>query len=269
MRSAYPVIVPTVALAFALLPAAPAFAVPTTVQVTITNLAPTDGTNLTPLWVGFHDGAFDLYDRGESIQTPEFAGFETLVEDGITAEISRRFAAEQPGGVDATLFGPVVPPIRPGESSSFVFTLESTDPATQFFSYASMVIPSNDAFVANGNPLAFDIFDDDGDFLGANFIVLGEDVLDGGTEINDEIPENTAALAQATPNTGVDENGVVDEHPGFLDGGNVLAAIPNGDFTVPGYEVARIIVTQVPEPGTLALALGLFAGLGVLARRTR
>jgi hypothetical protein len=33
-----------------------------TVTVTIEDLAPTNGTNQTPQWVGFHDGTFDLYD---------------------------------------------------------------------------------------------------------------------------------------------------------------------------------------------------------------
>jgi uncharacterized protein (TIGR03382 family) len=97
-------------------------------------------------------------------------------------------------------------------------------------------------------------------------------VWDAGTEVNDEIPENTAFLGQMMPDTGVDENGVIGLHAGFqgsqaLGGalGNILSSpqFAGGDFTIPGYPIARI--TIVPTPGALAL-LG-FAGL--VGRRRR
>ncbi len=250
--------------AAAVLSAAPTADAATKLLVTIENLSPTGGTLLTPFWVGFHDGTFDLYDRGESIQNMQFAGLETLAEDGITSGVSDRFAAEALGGVDGTLFGPDIPPLRPGETTTQKFNVDGD--VARYFSYASMVIPSNDAFIANGNPLAFEIFDVNGMFLGVDFTVLGEQVLDAGTEVNDEVPENTAALAQMAPNTGVDENGFVELHPGFLPGGNVLAAIPNGDFLAPGYQVARITVTQVPVPASALIALGGIAALLTVAR---
>ncbi|VAW48354.1 hypothetical protein MNBD_GAMMA04-105, partial [hydrothermal vent metagenome] len=34
------------------------------VKVKVENLSPEGGLYFTPLWVGFHDGLFDLYDRG-------------------------------------------------------------------------------------------------------------------------------------------------------------------------------------------------------------
>lgn len=78
-------------------------------------------------------------------------------------------------------------------------------------------------------------------------IVAGAMVLDGGTEENDEDPANTAALEQASPNTGVTEGGVVTSHPGFDGAGNILAAIPNGDFTADGYELVRVKVELVGD----------------------
>ena len=132
-----------------------------------------------------------------------------------------------------------------------------------------MVIPSNDAFIANGDPLAHDIFDATGNFLGADFIVLGSSVLDAGSEVNDEIPTNTAFLGQVVPDTGVDENGVVHLHSGFIPAGSILTAFPGGDFTETGYQVARITVTStpaVPEPSTLLL---LGTGLSAVAGRRR
>lgn len=35
-----------------------------------------------------------------------------------------------------------------------------------------MILPSNDAFIGNGNPVAFEIFDDNGGFLGEDFLLL-------------------------------------------------------------------------------------------------
>jgi len=225
------------------------------VTVTIENLSPSNGIFLTPAWVGFHDGGFDLYDNGVSLN-PGFPGMENLVEDGNTGPLSTRFDGDPSGVVQGTipgLGGAFAGPIDPGESAMATFLLDNTATTSQYFSYASMVIPSNDAFIANGNPLAHQIFDGAGNFLGADFIVLGSSVLDGGTEDNDELPANTAFLGQATLNTGVDENGVVQFHPGFIPGGNILTAFPNADFTAPNFQVARITVSAVPEPSTFLL----------------
>ena len=207
------------------------------IQVTIQTVAPADGVFLTPLWVGFHDGAFDTYNRGEAI-TP---GLERLVEDGNTAPFSDEFSAAAASGSQATLVGPNGP-IFSGDSATMTFDL---DPATHsYFSYASMVIPSNDAFVSNGNPLAHRVFDPNGNFTPFEFYILGSETLDGGTEVNDETEANTAALGQAAPDTGDTEGGVVTTHPGFLAGGRVLTARPNGDFTAPGYILAKVSVTR-------------------------
>lgn len=253
-----------------------------TLRVTVENLAPINGGFLTPAWVGFHDGSFDLYDRNESLD--DFAGLESLVEDGSTAQLTDAFANASPDGVQATLLSDGPPPLEPGELTSFLLDV---DPATnQYFSYASMVIPSNDAFIANGNPFAHEIFDDAGNFLGADFIVLGNEVLDGGTEVNDELPFSTAFLGQAAPNTGTDENGVVTEHPG-LTVGNILGTTDssalNGlplnftgaDFTAPDYQVARFrvelvedVVEDVPEPGTM-FALMAVGGFVAASRKRK
>ena len=51
----------------------------TSVTVTIENLAPPNGGFLTPVWVGFHDGGFDLYDRGAAT-SPELERVETAAD---------------------------------------------------------------------------------------------------------------------------------------------------------------------------------------------
>lgn len=239
-------------------------------RVSVTNLAPDNGTLLTPLWIGFHDGNFDIYNGGESLNG--FPGTESLVEDGVTSGISQRFIDEGVGQIESTIIGPLGAnpgPIDSGETATFI--INNVDPnslSNRYFSYASMVIPSNDAFIANGNPLAHEIFDESGNFIGADIIELGSDVLDGGTEVNDELPANTAFFGQQTPNTGVDENGVVTPHPGFnpVGSGGILDApsFTNADFTTPGYQVARIQVEQVqaiPEPMTILGSLVVGGGL--------
>ncbi|OZH53873.1 hypothetical protein AFK68_14685 [Hydrocoleum sp. CS-953] len=227
-------------------------------KVTVENIAPTQGFFFSPLWVGFHNGNFDTFDL--DVAAPEY--LEALAEDANTAPITAAFANSGAGQTQATILGPTGPfqVLTSGDTASMIFELDGSLDSSRYFSYAAMGLPSNDAFIANENPFGIKIFDDDGSFLGADFIVTGDRVWDAGTEVNDEIPANTAALAQAAPNTGVDENGVVTFHPGFLPGGNILAAAPNGDFTTPGYEIARITVESVPEP-TNTLGLFAFGGL--------
>ncbi|MEQ8212125.1 MAG: spondin domain-containing protein [Lacipirellulaceae bacterium] len=245
-------------------------------QVTIENLSDTGGIFLTPLWFGFHDGSFDVYDQGVAASP----GLESLAEDGSFAAISSEFmTATSSNGEDSAVFG-AGGPIAPGEIASATL---SVSPSNRYFSYASMVIPSNDAFIANGNPLAHQAFDAGGNFTPIEFLVLGTEVLDAGTELNTEM--EAAFLNQTGPNTGDDENGVVALHPGFigsignpggtpiiLSGSAINAAGASidtiaADFTAAGYEVARISVSQIPEPTSLVL-LGLsLSGMGLVRRR--
>lgn len=210
--------------------------------VEVTNLSPDNGSFLTPLWFGFHNGTFDTYDRGR----PASPGLESLAEDGATDLISQEFDLAGFGSLQGTILGGdgTPGPIDPGETATFDVVLDATDPTHQFFNYASMIIPSNDFFIANGNEQAHPVFDELGNFIGLDFFVLGSQVLDAGTEVNDEIPANTAFFGQMAPDTGVDENGGVFLADGFIPGGNILSdpMFSNADFTAEGFQVARIRV---------------------------
>jgi hypothetical protein len=211
----------------------------TQITIELENLAPTNGTLLTPVWFGIHNGTFDTYDRGR----PASPGVESVAEDGALDAITREFTLAGFGTVQGALRGlaGIPGPIDVGETASVTLTLDASAPTSRYFSYASMILPSNDFFIANGNERAHEIFDGQGNFIGADFIVLGSQVLDAGTEVNDEVPANTAFFGQQAPNTGVTENGVVQLAPGFIPGGAILSTpqFANADFTAPGYQVAR------------------------------
>ena len=139
----------------------------------------------------------------------------------------------------------------PGQSVSLNITLDNNNLAnTRYFSYASMIVPSNDGFIGNEDATAIEIFDGEGNFLGADIIVLGDEVWDAGTEVNDESPDSIPYTLDLI-GQGVDENGTVQLHPPFLPAGSGgILDIPqaaNADFTQSGYQVARITITETPD----------------------
>ena len=213
--------------------------------VEVINKAPKWGTSQTPVWVGIHDGLFDTYDRFEPLPN----AMDALVEDGNNAPITEVFS-KTPGAVWDGTVGSA--PIGPGESVYLPFEIDIEPGSPLFFSYASMILPSNDAFVSNGDSRANPIFDDKGNFIPVSVNSMGSMALDGGSEVNDEIPSNTAFFGQATPNTGVTENGIVLEHPGFFPkgSGGILddPQFKNADFTVPGYQFMQINVVLGEPP---------------------
>ncbi|MEM7219367.1 MAG: spondin domain-containing protein [Pseudomonadota bacterium] len=215
------------------------------VVVTVENSAPERGALLTPVWIGTHDGTFDIYDRNVPLGSGALVSRESverLAEDGNTGPISAEFSSTAVGTAQATLVGNAGP-LPPQSTVSTTLNLDPT--VDRYFSYSSMVIPSNDAFIANGNPLAHKVFDESGNFVAENFVVAGSEVLDAGTEANDEIAANTAFLNQGGPNIGVEEFEPVILHPGFLTEGvsfpdGVLShpVFGNAQFTGPTYRAA-------------------------------
>ncbi|NET52181.1 MAG: calcium-binding protein [Merismopedia sp. SIO2A8] len=195
----------------------------TGVLFTVENLQPEGGLFFTPLWLGLQDGSFDVLTIGESART----GLERIAEDGVVSPISAEFVSEQlaVGGIDGTVFGNAgVPgPIDPGETAQLILDVDNPE-VTRFFTWATMVIPSNDAFLAvPDDPQADPIFDAEGNFIGPVVIErFGSDVLDAGTEVNNEL--GVAFLNQTALDEGTPENGVVTAHPGF----NGSEANPDG-----------------------------------------
>ncbi len=238
-------------------------------RVTVENPNPVNGFYITPVFVGFHDGGFDTFNLG----SPASPGLELLAEDGPTDLLATEFAA--PGRVSGAVPGPMgfgsmpgqPPVIDGGETASTLVSI--ADPTTsRYFTFASMVIPSNDAFIGNNNPLAYQVFDVAGNFLGPLAIeVFGNELWDAGTEVNDRMGAAFSTLG----GTSSDEGGTVHAHPGldnFEGTGTPVGTVGAGLAPGPNDLIARITITQIPEPGTITLwALALAAGLLVRRRR--
>ena len=236
-------------------------------KIEVENLGPDTGFFLTPLWFGLHQGDFDLFNPGEASS----ASLEALAEDGITSGLESDFNAVD--GVQGVITGPegfgsmapMPPLLDTGETASTIVSM--VDPAvSRYFSFASMVIPSNDAFIGNGNPTAYEVFDANGDFNGAITIdVIASEIWDSGTEVNDTL----GAAFSTVGGVSSDENGTVQLHSGlnnFLGTGTPagfnVGVIPSG-----ADPIARITITAVPEPTTIALLAGGL-GLALSVRRT-
>ena len=208
------------------------------VVVTLENGQPSRGVFLTPPWIGIHDGTFDSYDGGQLASVPLGGDeIERLAEDGNNAPIAATFDQVTGGApqVEAVL-GPGGP-LAPGDRASVTLNVDPS--VDRYFSYASMIIPSNDFFVANGNPLAHELFDASGDFVGQGFVVSGDETNDAGTELNDEVAGHVAFLNQTVPNTGDPESEpVITPAPGFAAPGSLTypdgvlnhPVFVNGDF---------------------------------------
>lgn len=177
-------------------------------RVRVKNVQPEGGVFFTPFWVGLHDGSFDLYDRG----APASLGLERIAEDGAIDALSASFAGAGTDGVVAHAPGFGGAPVLENGASAEI-SLRVDPGRDRWFSYASMVLPSNDAFIANGEPRQFEVFDAGGGFKPLHLRVSGGMVLDAGTEANTET--EAAFLNQTAPNTGTTESLGVRLHPGF------------------------------------------------------
>jgi hypothetical protein len=213
-----------------------------------------------PVWVGFHDGSYDLFDLGSLASL----GVERIAEDGNNVHLTEDLMAATSGtGVTGVITSPggfeKLPLFDPGETNWGEFIVNPE--YNRYVTYAAMVVPSNDAFIGNHNPWAIELFDAAGNFTGKKIItVLGSQVWDAGTELNTEM--DAAFINQTGPNTGVATAAPVLPHPGYLGSygnpggesiilGNLNAAgeisDPAGaDFTLPHAVVARITIDLAP-----------------------
>lgn len=240
------------------------------VRLTVQNLAPHTPTGLYsgPLWFGFHDGSFDLFDSGGAASP----AIEALAELGDSSLINTAFSAAQPGGMSFVLNHPAGPGpglFTPGSSRSTVVELSSMNHL--FLSYGAMIVPSNDTFIANANPMGLALFDATGSFLGRqSWTLTSANTWDAGTEMNNPL-DGAAFVAGVDAMLGTAENGMIHAQP--LDGLDNVLGLTTPAGTVIGRALTddplfRVTITPVPEPGTYG-AIAAAALLGVIVWRKR
>ncbi|MGB7405877.1 MAG: spondin domain-containing protein [Pacificimonas sp.] len=245
--------------------AAGADARPVDLTVTIENLSPTDSISFAPLRFGFGNGSFDAFDIG----TEANAAITSIAEGGTGTDWLPAFAAADPDAIIASSSGPLLP-----GAAQEVGTFRVDTEENRFFTFANMVIPSNDLFLGNDNPMAFNLFDVNGNLQIFDITQTASQIWNNGSEVAD--PANAAFVQGGNNAARTLENGLIefafDELLAF-----------NGVTTAAGYvfqtqigssdEIFRISfkAVDVPEPAALApFATGLaLLGIGAFARRLR
>ncbi len=220
--------------------------------VTVQNLAPANGIAFAPLHVGFGAGSFDAFNLGAAATAPIIS----VAEGGAGGAWQAAFAAAEPDAVRGTIGGLLLS----GASAQMSFLVDSASQG--FFTFASMVVPSNDFFIGNDDPREYALFDANGALQINQITLRANEIWDAGSEVFDP----TAAAFVGDNGLRTDQNSVVAFN--FAE----LAAF-NGLLTGAGYnfqsglgadsEVYRISFTAqpVPEPASIVM---LLAGLGVV-----
>lgn len=233
---------------------------PVKLRVTATNLAPQNSVTFAPLHVGFHNGSFDAFNNGQAATAPIIS----IAEGGSGSDWFPAFAAADPTATLGTVISNPAGPLLPGQSASVVFNV---DPAiNRFFTFASMVVPSNDHFIGNDSPTQYMLFDANGNLNISSISQFGSSIWDAGSEVTD--PANAAFLMGGNNDLRTEENGVVSFNFSELDAYNGLTTAAGYIFDrqfAGSDEIYRITFEIVPAPGTAA-ALGL-GSIALLRRR--
>lgn len=199
-----------------------------TYKVTITNLTP--GQTFTPQLLTTHSGHVRLFELGQ----PSTTSLEILAEAGDTSHLTNELLAA-PDQVSMAVTVPGL--LGPGQSVSYEVT---TSRQHQYLSMASMLIPTNDTFVAvdrlrlphRGSRTTLAL------------------AYDAGTEANDQnclnIPGPRCAGTGHSPGPNEGDEGFVHVSNGFHD----LADATEGEVLGPRvYDwrnpVARIVVKRI------------------------
>ncbi len=231
------------------------------VRVTVENLAPTNSVTFAPLRVGFNNGSYDSFDAGSTAS----AAIVSIAEGGSGADWFPAFAGADPTAVLGTVVPNPAGPLLPGQTGFADFTVDTS--VNQYFTFGSMVVPSNDYFIGNDSPTQYMLFDAMGNLNLTSITQYARDIWDAGSEVDGAFG---AAFLQGSSNDDrIADNGVVEFD--FAD-----LSIFNGLTTAAGYvfdsqlladtAVYQIRFEIIPAPAGAA-AFGLLGLAGVRRRR--
>lgn len=230
------------------------------IQVSITNLAPSHSISFTPLQLGFGNGSFDPFNSGDAVS----AALTPLAELGNGSAWQAAFAAADANSTRAAIVAPVVGVLLPGASTSRVFTVDSA--INRYFTFAAMVLPSNDSFIGNDSPMQYQLFDAAGKLALTSIVQTANDIWDAGSEAF------AIASAAFVGDAGLhaDEGGVISKNFTQLAGFDTLTTGANYVFASQldsATPIYRISFQEVPEPESLALMLPGLLAVGWVGRR--
>jgi hypothetical protein len=235
-----------------------ASAAPVEIRVTVESLVSANDVSFAPLRLGFHNGTFDSFNINEAASP----AIVSIAEGGSGSAWFPAFAAAEPNATLGTVGGG---PLVPGATASATFVVDPT--VNRFFTFGSMVVPSNDHFIGNDDPTEYELLDSDGNLLLSTISQFGREVWNAGSEATD--PANAAFVVGGVNDNRTAENGVVSFEFAELNAFNGLTTGAGYVFDrqfAAADDVYRISFEIVPAPG--AGALLAFAGVG-LARRRR
>ena len=233
----------------------------TQIEVKVTTTGP---VGLAPAFGAFHDGTYDIFDVGGNAT----AGLESLAEVGDVAPLIAEAAGA--GVPNAAGFAPGGPFAPSGGMGSTIFTVSPTE---THFSFASMILPSNDWFIGTGD--AVDISSLLGASIGTSLSIDLTRGYDAGTEAEDFAFAPGGGLVGIT--TAADPGaGLATADPIAVLGANPFAGfasvepadfdLSSLDFT--GGTIATVELSVVPEPATGGMmVMGVLASLGIFRRR--
>lgn len=242
--------------------AVPAMAAPVMIYVTVENLAPMTSVAVAPLGFAWHAGSHDPFNVG---MAPS-AAIATLAELGAVSDFLAGFLAADATAVTGSTGAPLLPG---GTEMTMQFAIDTV--ANAYFSFGAMVVPSNDSFIGNDDPMAYRLFDMDGNLAIHQINLTASDVWDAGSEAF-SIP-NAAFIVGSDATQRIAEGGVVTST--FANfalfnglptaGGYMFDSALLADTAI--YRISFSVANAVPEPASWALMIAGFGLAGGLLRR--
>ena len=209
-------------------------------EVTITNL--TDGQPLTPPLVATHRAATGMFAVGEAASF----GLKEIAENGNLAPMTARLESDKHVADAEAAGAPLVPDGLPGSAmfgDSVTLALTASEGA-KFFSFASMLICTNDGFTGVDSlrlPKAV-----------GETVTVQSAGYDAGTEDNTEdfadiVPpcQDLVGVSSGEPGTGTSnpalaEGGVIHHHPGIVGGADLVPGVHGWADPVAEITVERV-----------------------------